>query len=139
MSSNSKPRRKSPETDLQIAIVQWFNLAYPDHKRWLHHSPNGGKRSISEAVRFKKMGVKAGFPDLVLYVRKYELSGTQLASGMAMELKASEKDKPTKEQEDWAEHLTRIGFYVYLCCDFTEAITLIKFYMQPILPRVRGC
>jgi hypothetical protein len=28
------------------------------------HCPNGGKRSISEAVRFKAMGVRAGVPDV---------------------------------------------------------------------------
>jgi hypothetical protein len=28
------------------------------------HCPNGGKRSISEAMRFKAMGVKPGIPDV---------------------------------------------------------------------------
>jgi len=29
------------------------------------HVPNGGKRGIVEAVKFKRMGVKAGVPDVI--------------------------------------------------------------------------
>lgn len=32
----------------------------------MYHVPNGGKRSKSEAARFRAMGVKAGVPDIFL-------------------------------------------------------------------------
>lgn len=129
-------KRKSPETDLQIAIVEWFNLAYPDHARWLHHSPNGGKRSISEAVRFKKMGVKAGFPDLVLYVRRLPYSVFGGIMGLVLEVKAKGK-KEKKEQARWLLNLHNLNFACYVVDSFDEAIKIIIRYMDPIKPRVK--
>ena len=53
------------EDALQKQIVRWFDIVFPEkeHKR-IHHSPNGGSRHKLEAIKFKKMGVRAGFPDL---------------------------------------------------------------------------
>jgi len=55
---------KHEEEKIQIACVQWFKCQYPNIL--IHHSPNGGKRNAIEAARFKKMGVCAGFPDLMI-------------------------------------------------------------------------
>lgn len=54
------------EENLQIQCVKWFSIQYPKLALLLHHSPNGGKRNRLEAVRFKQMGTRAGFPDLIL-------------------------------------------------------------------------
>lgn len=54
------------EDQIQIACVNWFNLQYPKLALLLHHSPNGGKRTRFEAIQFKRMGTRAGFPDLIL-------------------------------------------------------------------------
>ena len=66
------PRTRRPqhhhEDSLQKACVAWFDHAYPELSLYLHHSPNGGFRNASEAAKFKAMGVRAGFPDLVLLV-----------------------------------------------------------------------
>lgn len=56
------------EDDLQMQCVTWFRYQFPSLARLLHHSPNGGRRNAREGARFKKMGVQAGFPDLVLLV-----------------------------------------------------------------------
>lgn len=132
----TKPKRKSPEADLQIAIVEWFELAYPDHAKWLHHSPNGGKRSISEAVRFKKMGVKKGFPDLVLYVKKLPYSVFGGIRGLAMEVKAKGQ-KETKEQAAWLLNLHNQDYACYVVDNVDEATKIFIRYMDPILPRVK--
>ena len=134
----TKPKRKTPEADLQIAIVQWFNLAYPDHAKWLHHSPNGGKRSITEAVRFKRMGTKAGFPDLVLFQQGFYQGffQSQPSVGFVLELKAK-GEKLKKNQLDWLSWLERRGFYVKWTDDFDHAVKLFNAYMHPIKPRVK--
>ena len=54
------------EEDLQIACVKWFSLQYPKLAMLLHHSPNGGRRTTREGQRFKTMGTRKGFPDLML-------------------------------------------------------------------------
>lgn len=56
------------EDDLQMRCVTWFRYQFPSLARLLHHSPNGGRRDAREAARFKRMGVQAGFPDLVLLI-----------------------------------------------------------------------
>jgi hypothetical protein len=54
-------KRKSPERDLQVAIVSALN----DHCPFLFwHTPNGGKRHIATAARLKKEGVRPGIPDI---------------------------------------------------------------------------
>ena len=54
-------RRKSPEHDLQVAVVS----ALRDHCPFLFwHTPNGGKRNIKTAARLKKEGVLPGVPDI---------------------------------------------------------------------------
>jgi len=54
------------EEHLQESCVRWFDLQYPPLRPLLHHSPNGGRRDVREAARFKRMGTRAGFPDLIL-------------------------------------------------------------------------
>ena len=54
------------EENTQIQCVKWFEYAYPKLSLLLHHSPNGGMRNVIEAARFKAMGTRRGFPDLIL-------------------------------------------------------------------------
>lgn len=66
-----KHRRRKTRHDedaLQKACVRWFDLQYPKLKLLLHHSPNEGllPGSAREGAKRKEMGVRAGFPDLVL-------------------------------------------------------------------------
>lgn len=54
---NLKNMRRSEDTE-QIHVVEWAARAacrYPELK-WLHHIPNGGTRSSSEALKLKCMG-----------------------------------------------------------------------------------
>ena len=61
-------KRKSPESIIQKAIIEWANLfihIYPE-LQWLHAIPNGGSRNKFEAGRMKGEGVKPGVYDLCL-------------------------------------------------------------------------
>lgn len=51
------------EDQLHKSIAKY--LGYVLDETFWHHSPNGGKRNLKEAKKFRAMGVKAGFPDLV--------------------------------------------------------------------------
>ena len=62
-----RPQRHM-EDALQKACVAWFDYTHRALSPYLHHSPNGGLRNAAEAAKFKAMGVRAGFPDLVLLV-----------------------------------------------------------------------
>lgn len=56
------------EAEEQEVVMKWASMnwkKYPALFR-LFHIPNGGSRQIAEAVHLKRMGVKAGVPDLFL-------------------------------------------------------------------------
>lgn len=53
-----------PEANIQIAIFDYLRTVAP--QLLVFHPANGGLRSASEAVRFQRMGVVPGVPDLVL-------------------------------------------------------------------------
>ena len=115
----------------QLALMCWCALnfkVYPD-LRWLHHSPNGGYRNKREAGKFKAMGVKAGFPDLILLIRR----GT--FSGLGIELKIpglrDAKDGGAKpNQLLWAEHLRQNGFGYKLCHGWIDARDTLISYLE---------
>lgn len=56
-----------PEQAIQIACARYL-LGLETHLRTFTfcHTPNGGKRTKAEAGIFKAMGVRAGFPDLMI-------------------------------------------------------------------------
>lgn len=63
------------EDSLQKSCVNWFSYQYHEYAKLLHHSPNGGKRNAIEAAKFKAMGVRAGFPDLILCIARHGYHG----------------------------------------------------------------
>ena len=62
------PRITTSEAEEQMAVIKWAELMSNKHPclKWLYHCPNGGSRNIAEAANLKRMGVKAGVPDLCL-------------------------------------------------------------------------
>lgn len=57
------PRNYS-ETKLHIAVADWLRGACP-HVLWTHPANQG--RSPQEGAKLKKMGVRAGVPDLIFW------------------------------------------------------------------------
>lgn len=59
--------RKTPEADLQRAILRYLGATLP-HGFLFHHSPNGGMLK-GEVGRSRGLGTKAGWPDLQIVGR----------------------------------------------------------------------
>ena len=55
------------EAEIHKAIAAWLILALPDGSVF-HHSPNEGNHKVQYRVLQKKLGVRAGWPDLELFV-----------------------------------------------------------------------
>ena len=112
------------EEEEQKTVISWCKIQesrWPE-LRWIHHIPNGGKRSKAEAVGFQAMGVLSGVPDLFLPVPRAWFHGLYL------EMKALD-GKVSKEQD---EFLTAAGKQGYCCCacwGADAAIWLIERYM----------
>lgn len=89
-----------PEDRLQLAVLEYLEITVAEpHLVW--HTPNSGKRSQSEANRFKLLGVVPGVPDLIL------LTGRGIHF---LELKAG-KNKPTEAQEDFMSYARSLGWH----------------------------
>ena len=115
----------------QLAVFCWaaINLVhYPDLK-WLHHSPNGGSRHKVEAGKLKAMGVKSGWPDIILPVR---ICGW---AGLVIELKKPGRERHKDgglelEQIEWLDHFSKQGYQCYVCYHWEEAILKIQNYLE---------
>lgn len=109
----------------QTWLIQWATMLSSQHKELalLHHIPNGGLRSKSEAKRLKAAGVKAGVPDLCLPVAR------QGYHGLYIELKAG-KGKATASQKQWLDALNAQGYKAIICYGWIEAAKVIIDYMD---------
>lgn len=86
--TETKPRAKSPERDLQVAVLGYLANALPsDAVVWA--TPNGQKRSGYERREFIALGGVAGIPDLFVLYRGM-LIGLELKSKRGR-LKASQE------------------------------------------------
>lgn len=104
------------EDNEQICLMEWVSAQsgkFPELSL-IFHIPNGGKRNAREAARFKRMGVKAGVPDLFLPVPR---GGCH---GLFIELKAPH-GKLSDNQRNWLERLKAKGYAVSVCYGCTEA------------------
>lgn len=109
----------------QIHLFDWAAMQsgkYPELLS-LFHIPNGGKRDAREGARFKRMGVKAGVPDLFLPVPRGKYHG------LFIELKA-EGGKVTEHQKEWLKNLAASGYAACVCFGFDEARRDIINYLE---------
>jgi hypothetical protein len=89
----------SPEESLQISVVQYLEWHSRGRYRVLA-IPNGGHMSAAMGARRKRMGAKAGAPDLLI----------QLHGGKCIEIELkTEKGRQSKSQRDWQAESERLG------------------------------
>lgn len=112
------------ERSEQIMLIEWAELMQRrlPALKWLYHVPNGGKRDPVTGALLKKMGVKAGVPDLFLP----EPAGK--FHGLYIEMKCG-NGRPSDEQRKWIAHLCEAGYAVHVCYGFKEAAKVILDYL----------
>ena len=119
------PRVTTSEAEEQMAVIKWAELMSNKHPclKWLYHCPNGGSRNIAEAANLKRMGVKAGVPDLCL---PYPSNGHH---GLYIEMK-TDKGRSTAAQREYIDFLTEQGYKATVCHGAEEAIEVIWGYVN---------
>ena len=118
------------EDSIQKAVLIW--AGYIKHNGrpladYLVHCPNGGARSLGEGSNFKKMGVKKGYPDLILDIAKGGYHGLRI------ELKKLKGSRTEPEQIERLDMLNAEGYYAVIAKGFDEAIAVIEGYMAGTL------
>lgn len=113
--SKKAMKKRMTEDSLQIAVARLL-----DHTglHWFH-CPNGGKRNILVAAKLKRMGTKAGVPDVMI------VTPTIGHCGVAIELK-SDSGRLTDTQKQWREALTSCGWAYYTARSVDEVIEICK-------------
>lgn len=106
----------------QVHIFQFTEVMskqYPE-LRLLNGSLNGVRLTIGQAVKAKKAGMKAGYPDLFLPIAKNNYHG------LFIELKKKTGIKPTAKQIEWINDLREEGYCVEVCwgADMAKAILI---------------
>ena len=99
------------EAQEQIKLAVWLT------KKGIRFtaSANGGTRKLLEAIKFKRMGVSSGFPDveIPLPVAPYH--------GLYIELKRQKGGKLSDNQIEWLRYLTEKGYYAVSARGFEQA------------------
>ena len=117
MAAVKKTVYASSEDAEQEAVVEYCDLLHIP----IVHIPNEGKRSLNYAARMKKMGLRRGFPDLLVPLARGGYHG------LFIEMKYG-KNKTTKEQKEWLERLSAEGYACAVCYNAAEAIKTIENY-----------
>lgn len=119
-----KPRLFPTEDDEQIELIAWARACvgiYPPLK-YLFHCPNGGSRHVLEAIKFRKLGVLPGVPDLIL------LHPARGKFGWLGELKAKD-GKLTEPQRAMLKHLDELGYYANAFWGWESARESLVWYL----------
>jgi hypothetical protein len=111
----------------QARLVKWSHKAavrsLMPALRWLHHSPNGGKRDAVVGGQMKALGVKPGFPDLILP----HCDGSAFI-GLVIEMKSA-TGRTTDTQDEWLDHFTQQGWLVHVARSAEEGRTILCNYL----------
>lgn len=131
--SRHNPQRHIEE-NLQIACCRWFQYQWGNFTingekigALLHHSPNGGKRNLFEAKRFKAMGTRAGFPDLWLGI---PVDGCPY---LCIELKTTESgSRQSEHQRNYESLVKAVGAKYIVVRTLQEFIQAVNDYLAPL-------
>jgi hypothetical protein len=122
-----KARRKTPEADLQCAVVQELALRKaPASRFWF--CPNGGNLSKAQATKFKKMGLTPGVPDL--HFAWFHVQNNQPMFGV-IELKAG-RGKTSEDQNEFLTDMAIIGHLYAVCNRADDVMQTLRRWGYPL-------
>ncbi|WP_099062427.1 VRR-NUC domain-containing protein [Serratia sp. BW106] len=120
-----KKVRRQPELEEQAALIEWADKTVIDGVRigdYLIHIPNEGRRGPKAARDAKRLGLRAGVPDLFLALP------CGLWAGLWVEMK-SKKGASSTRQTQWLDRLKTVGYRVSICRCFDDAKEIIERYI----------
>lgn len=125
-------RRLQLEEIEQCALISWAEYARIDGIHIIDHliaNANGGKRSKSEAGKFKAQGVKSGVSDLFFALPMHGFAGLWLE----MKRPASpgrQAGRATDDQIRWIESRRAVGYAGEICTGWDDARMVITAYIK---------
>lgn len=119
------PKNTTPLEDYeQIRLATWLT----GQGIRFYAIPNGGKRNLVEALKFKRSGVQPGVPDVCIPIP----SGSY--HGLYIELKRVIGGKVSQPQSEWLAFLREKGYYAEVAKGFDEAKEMVLHYFSLTKP-----
>lgn len=126
MTANEYKKIAAPSEDEEQSTIMDYCRAmsgkYPELEM-MYHIPNEGKRGRYYATVQKRIGLKAGVPDLCLPISRKGFHG------LYIEVKAIDGRTSPKQQE-WIDKLNEQGYKAVVCYGADAAIEVIADYLQ---------
>lgn len=113
----------APEAVEQETFFKWLAVAYPRVYEMTYAVPNG-RTSAKEGAKYKRLGAKAGYPDVnVDYpVEPYH--------GLRIEFKRRDGGVLSESQELWLEKLSKKGYAACVACGWEEGKKILEDYLK---------
>ena len=118
----------SLEADLQISVVAWLQLVLPPGSV-IHHSPNEGRHRVQYRVKQKRLGVRAGWPDLEIFVPDNGWHDLCDKGPIMIELKRPKGGSLSANQKDIQDRLKCTGVY----CVTAKRLGHVAAYLKPLI------
>ena len=103
-------------------VAEWLDR----HNILWAHCPNEGKHHVSYRVKMKRLGVKPGVPDILIFDPM--IWNGKPYCGTAVELKKKNGHPPTAAQWQWLNDLEARGWCTFSCQGADEAIRGLEAY-----------
>jgi hypothetical protein len=107
---------EASEDIIHVSILDLLETVLPKDATPAWHTPNGGKRGAKSGRMMKKLGTRAGFPDLAFLWR---------GKFYALEVKTSTGQQRVS-QRDWEKHITDAGGYYEIVRSVEETVIVLK-------------
>jgi|LSQX01.1.fsa_nt_gb hypothetical protein len=117
------------EDQEQMVLAEWLDMkgllwmhCPNESKRPRKQNPRTGKWYSLQGQKLKRMGMKAGFPDVIIFDPP---PGTKIP-GVAIELKRRKGGRVSDSQKEWLTALKGRGWAVAVCHGAGEAIKFLE-------------
>lgn len=101
------------EEDEQVAVVNYLEHLMASNKIFAFTAFPQNGNNIPFIMRNKRLGVRPGFPDLIIITRDHQL--------VFIEMKKKKGGTVRPDQRVWIELLIASGVVVHVCNGFDEA------------------
>jgi hypothetical protein len=120
------------EYELHLQIIDYLQARLPAGSV-IHHSPNEGNHKIQYRMKQKRMGVRAGWPDLEIFVSKTWWRPGQPWSPIFIEIK-TKTGRLSGNQKQVQEELKAAGCHVTT----VKSVEDVEVFINTILENQNG-
>lgn len=125
-----------PQSEYEIhkSIVEWLEGKPPLNVGALpagcvvQHSPNEGKHKVQYRAKLKRLGMKAGWPDLELFINPTWWAYAEPWTPVFLEVKAL-KGRLSPAQKEMAGRLRKLGCHVHTVRSIDEVRDVLARYV----------